>query len=228
MPFGYWLDEKEWVPVVHTHRVLVDGQLTSEDEQPDEFRSDPFIPPGDALEFVPYHQCNQFHTTFSLGDLFLTAPDVLGLHTPEKIHFSMTDYLGQAHPEIWNAESDPDLVSGENLMKFMMATMEWEAPDHALSLGITCEACHMGSKEHAVNPEIKPNFFPVSPHLHVEGSREVELGRTHQNVNWICGRCHAGHRPQLAAGMSTWNSTEYSDAMRGSCYTNALGSATVD
>ena len=38
------------------------------------------------------------------------------------------------------------------------------------------------------------------------------------NVNWMCGRCHTGHRPQLAAGMATWNSTEYADAMRGSCY----------
>ena len=131
----------------------------------------------------------------------------------------MTGYVGQSHPELWNPAGDPDQVSDENFMKFMMSAMEWEAPDHALSLGITCEACHMGGKEHAENPEsIKPKFFPNSPYLYVEGSREVDFGRTHQNLNWICGRCHVGHRPQLAAGMATWNSTEYTDAMRGSCY----------
>ena len=27
LPFGYWLDEQEWVPVVHTHRVTVDGRI---------------------------------------------------------------------------------------------------------------------------------------------------------------------------------------------------------
>jgi predicted CXXCH cytochrome family protein len=46
----------------------------------------------------------------------------------------------------------------------------------------------------------------------------VDFGRTHDNVNWACGRCHTGGRPQFAAGMSTWNSVEYSDAMRGGCY----------
>jgi predicted CXXCH cytochrome family protein len=45
-----------------------------------------------------------------------------------------------------------------------------------------------------------------------------DFGRTHDNINWACGRCHVGTRPQFAAGMSTWNSVEYSDAVRGSCY----------
>jgi predicted CXXCH cytochrome family protein len=43
-------------------------------------------------------------------------------------------------------------------------------------------------------------------------------GRTQANVNWICARCHVGNRPLFPGGMSTWNSAEFSDAMRGSCY----------
>jgi len=65
----------------------------------------------------------------------------------------------------------------------------------------------------------KPLFFPAGTSLFVEQKKaQLGYGRTHGNLNWACGRCHAGHRPQFAAGMSTWNSTEYSDAMRGSCY----------
>jgi predicted CXXCH cytochrome family protein len=66
---------------------------------------------------------------------------------------------------------------------------------------------------------VPPKFFPSSPHLAVEaGPHAPATGRTHDNVNWACGRCHVGERPRFAAGMSTWNSVEYSDAMRGSCY----------
>jgi predicted CXXCH cytochrome family protein len=50
------------------------------------------------------------------------------------------------------------------------------------------------------------------------GGAEPDFGRSHDNVNWACGRCHTGPRPQFAAGMSTWNSVEYADAMRGTCY----------
>ncbi len=93
------------------------------------------------------------------------------------------------------------------------------ASEHAVTLGISCESCHLGCREHAEHPEILPKFFPYSPHL-LSGSvnEPTDLGRTHDNVNWACGRCHSGERPQFAGGMSTWNSTEFSDAMRGSCY----------
>jgi hypothetical protein len=93
------------------------------------------------------------------------------------------------------------------------------ASEHAVTLGISCESCHLGCREHAENPKVLPAFFPHSPHLRSGSPDEpTDLGRTHDKVNWACGRCHSCDRPQFAGGMSTWNSTEYSDAMRGSCY----------
>jgi hypothetical protein len=78
----------------------------------------------------------------------------------------------------------------------------------------------LGSKEHvASGGKVPPKFFPESPYLKVVSKHpQLDFGRSHDNVNWACGRCHTGNRPQFAAGMSTWNSVEYSDAMRGSCY----------
>jgi len=62
-------------------------------------------------------------------------------------------------------------------------------------------------------------LFPSDPNLLVEDrGKPPDYGRTHDNLNWACGRCHTGNRPSFAAGMSTWNSVEYSDAARGSCY----------
>src|SRR5262249_49599970 len=97
--------------------------------------------------------------------------------------------------------------------------------DHAVTLGISCEACHLGARHHAEGQWKKPLFFPKGPELAVitrkdeAGIRpEYDYGRTHANINWACGRCHTGKRPQFAAGMATWNSTEYADATRGSCY----------
>jgi hypothetical protein len=88
------------------------------------------------------------------------------------------------------------------------------------SNGVSCEACHLGGKEHSHSGgKVRPRFFPASPHLGVESAGQaLDPGRTSANINWACGRCHTGGRPAFAAGMSTWNSVEYSDAMRGSCY----------
>jgi predicted CXXCH cytochrome family protein len=63
----------------------------------------------------------------------------------------------------------------------------------------------------------RPLFFPAGKSLFVSRP-EKGYGRSTVNVNWACAKCHAGERPQFAGGMSTWNSTEYSDASRGSCY----------
>src|SRR5205085_9433997 len=87
-----------------------------------------------------------------------------------------------------------------------------------VSYGVSCEACHLGSRAHVESRgKILPKFFPTSTSLAIAGPAP-NSGRTTANVNWACARCHAGGRPSFAAGMSTWNSVEYSDASRGSCY----------
>jgi predicted CXXCH cytochrome family protein len=229
LPFGYWLDQHEWVPVVHIGP-----------EKPDGERPDPFSPPEHGVYYAEYAVgCNYCHTTFPLADLFGRRPDLVGTHAPLSLHWSLRDYLAEAHPEMLTSVADQlarrgeqNPMAGERLAgngagrgmpervgeRNPMA--DWEASKHAVTLGVSCEACHLGAREHvASRGKVPPKFFPSSPHLSVE-ARDLPLnfGRSHDNVNWACGRCHTGKRPQFAAGMSTWNSVEYADAMRGSCY----------
>lgn len=218
LPFGYWLDRKEWVPTVHVHWADVDGKRVDEEDLPARKRPDPFAAAG-SLPFTPYYRCNQCHTTFPVGDLLVRYPDVLGRHVPAGLNLNLPQYLAEAHPELWDGRRSASAASDEEIRQIATTMWKFEAPEHAVNLGISCEACHLGAKDHAERKLEKPFFFPRSRHLYVQGKHSTEeFGRTHNNVNWACGRCHAGNRRLLAGGMATWNSTEYTDAMRGSCY----------
>jgi predicted CXXCH cytochrome family protein len=221
LPFGYWLDAREWVPVVHI------GSEVEDDQRPD-----PFAPPDHGIYYADYAVgCNSCHTTFPLGDQFARRTLQMGAQAPLPLHWSLRGYLEEARPGVAEelaADLDRAIPKSEdwsgggarNHLGGLDMLASWEASRYAVTLGVSCEACHLGCKEH-VDSEGKmlPKFFPASPHLFVENKgASLDFGRTHNNVNWACGRCHTGPRPQFAAGMSTWNSVEYADAMRGSCY----------
>jgi predicted CXXCH cytochrome family protein len=207
LPFGYWLDQKEWVPVIHIGP-----------ERPDADRPDPFAPPDSGRHYAEYAtSCNACHTTFPLGDMLGRRPHQVSEHVPAKLHWSVRPYLEKTRPEELPAVTR--LANGITPENPMYA---WDAPHYAATLGVSCEACHLGARAHVESRgKVPPRFFPSSPYLSVELDGADKLpdgGRNHDNVNWACGRCHVGNRPTFAAGMSTWNSVEYSDAMRGSCY----------
>jgi hypothetical protein len=210
LPFGYWLDRQEWLPAVHL------GDEMADDKRPD----DPYNPPTTPGVYAPYsHACNYCHTTFPLGDLLTRNPVLIGKHAPRQLHLMLADYLKDAHPEILDSTRPAEQYADAELDAIFHRIAHSGASENGVTLGISCEACHLGSKQHVENKLKKPAFFPHSPHLSAESKGvEIDYGRTHTNVNWACGRCHSGARPQYAAGMSTWNSTEYTDAMRGSCY----------
>lgn len=203
LPFGYWLEKKEWVPTVHIGPEL-----------PDERRPDPFIPPERGSHYAEYaSSCNYCHTTFALGDMFGRRPHQIGEHAPVKLNWSIHSYLQSARPdELQRINQIRATGSKENPMA------SWDAEHYAVTFGVSCEACHLGSREHVEKAgTVRPRFFPTSPSLVVEG-KLPDAGRTVENINWACGRCHTGGRPSFAAGMSTWNSVEYADAARGGCY----------
>jgi predicted CXXCH cytochrome family protein len=95
-----------------------------------------------------------------------------------------------------------------------------------IELGVGCEACHGGSREHAANPRVRPSLVATAPWLRVDlpagGSGSAPA------VNRVCARCHQvlfsrypftweGGRRDATAGGSHINSGEARDFLLGGC-----------
>ena len=212
LPFGYWIDEKQWVPTVHVFR---ESNLDKENQ-------DPYT----EQEIVGYDgSCTACHTTLAAGDWILNIAGGrrLSVFSPRPVSFHMYGYLADARQEYVNGRPSASIKNDE-IFTFGEKIGMLPVIEKAVSLGVSCEACHFGAKKHVENStktesEYLPSFFPAGPHVFAEGTdRQDVLGRNPHNLNFVCAKCHSGGRPQYASGHHTWNSTEYSDAVRGACY----------
>jgi hypothetical protein len=208
LPFGYWLTKRQWVPTVHI------GEQRAEDQD------DPQLNPYENGPFTDYdRRCSQCHTTLPLGDWMLRSPYEAGMYTPAPFSMHLSGYLKRQGRSA--LAEQPDRVANAEVDQLLKDLVENHLPARILHLGIECEACHNGGKQHAeaADPErTPPYFFPASPLIQARLPKDNPHGRSHANVNWICARCHNGGRPLFPGGISTWNSVEYTDATRGSCY----------
>jgi predicted CXXCH cytochrome family protein len=110
------------------------------------------------------------------------------------------------------------------------ATRGGFSADHLVEVGIGCEACHGGSKEHTEHVGASPAYRPVSPFLRVEYPGDSDgKNRRARDINRICARCHqvlfsqyphtweGGARMAGRAGGSHINSGEARDFLLGGC-----------
>jgi hypothetical protein len=88
--------------------------------------------------------------------------------------------------------------------------------DELVTVGISCESCHLGGRAHADGAPI--SFTPRGPEL---ARRELErsLGGREDPVvvNAICAQCHSTPAPRFPDGASARNSTEALDLAAGAC-----------
>ena len=213
LPFGYWIANKEWVPVVHVLR--------------SENRDDNEIDPFHKWPLIAYDaSCSDCHTTWAFGDWVMNRAGGprLSEYTPRRLDIRLGGLLQEAHPERVPAHLELSSYSMSQMVGALRTEQGEYRVDERVSLGVQCESCHLGAKDHVENStketsDVLPSFYPVSPHLFPGTTNRVELtGRTRENLNFICARCHSGSRPQYANGTHTWNSTEFADASRGFCY----------
>lgn len=102
-------------------------------------------------------------------------------------------------------------------------------PEHFIEIGVGCEACHGGAKEHVRDPRVRPTFEVKSAALS-EHMLSNESPSEAQWINRTCMRCHTvlfsrygptwegGHRYKDPGG-STINSGEARDFALGGCST---------
>jgi predicted CXXCH cytochrome family protein len=208
LPFGYWLRKKQWAPTVHINA------------ERNEDSDDPKFNPYENMVYTPYDRsCSVCHTTLAAGDWLLRNPYVAGGYSPYPLAMNFSDYLHK-HQRTPLAEH-PEQLSAVEAETVVKDVFENRIPAPILHLGIECETCHNGCKQHveADDPaQTLPYFFPAGAALLARLPEQNPYGRSHDNVNWICARCHHGGRPQFPGGINTWNSTEFTDARNGGCY----------
>ncbi len=97
---------------------------------------------------------------------------------------------------------------------------------HLVEVGIGCEACHGGSRAHADDPRVLPDFAPRAPFLNAGADREVTRA---ERINRVCARCHqvlfshypftweGGQRRGDNPGGSSITSGEARDFLLGGC-----------
>ncbi len=212
LPLGYLIDQKEWMPIIHIDEEKQDGE-----------RADAFAGPSD----IPYDQsCSVCHTTWAAGDWLMTYSGMTRANyfAPFAGDFNASAYLAEAHPKMFQELNSRTRAKEEILPAAFRKMVELPVSEHAVALGISCEACHNGAKSHAESSTrdrngLSPLFFPSSSNLFSHGpTRSAVWTRRPPNLNWACARCHSGGRPSYAAGMGTWNAIEFSDGINGSCY----------
>jgi hypothetical protein len=149
---------------------------------------------------------------------------------PLRAAASVPDALGEAISATWDRFGERDLVE----------------------VGIGCEACHNGCREHVDDPYRKPSFAPRSPFLVARTpnpARKADQPSRAEEINHVCARCHTvlfsrypftwegGYRPRDASkpstkhpppGGSTINSGEARDFLLGGCTTALACSACHD
>ncbi len=107
-------------------------------------------------------------------------------------------------------------------------TLEHFQQSHLVELGVGCEACHGGAREHVENPRaVRPSFALKSDFLEVT-TPEGQPPTRAEDINRTCAKCHTvlfsrypftweGHTRKHEPGGSSTNSGEARDFLLGAC-----------
>jgi hypothetical protein len=92
-------------------------------------------------------------------------------------------------------------------------------PDQLVTLGISCESCHFGGREHV--EEKRPiRYVPCGSNL-LFARATPELIRNARDspyvINSICAQCHFADVSKYPNGAGTWNAREAIDLINGAC-----------
>jgi hypothetical protein len=201
LPFGYWFRLRRWLPVNYFDRgepeKLIDG-----------------VPPVEGIDadfqFFDYRDhCLHCHNTYPYA-YRIFRPDLVGF--PDATVAAALEPLSQALSKTVPTEPNvSSLSSAPNRLH----------PDRDLvTMGISCESCHLGGREHA-RDKAQIRFAPTSWMLQVrphDSQRPVTGERTNAaSSTGVCAQCHSSQIPEYPNGAAIANSREATDMHKGAC-----------
>jgi len=200
LPLGFWIQQRRWMPINYF---------------------DPYGDDVDAhgnLGFDPWHPkdvpiskvCAYCHNTIPY--IYRFGSDETGLGFPMR---DMTLDRPALRSELAR------LVDLQGNAQFPpVFALRLPLDSAVVSVGISCESCHFGTREHAQD-EADYRFGPSSPHLGLQSaaaSENVERsGEKAWLVNGICRQCHASDGESYPDGSSFTNSRESLELDRSAC-----------
>jgi Cytochrome c552 len=206
LPFGYWLRMKRWLPVDYFDV----GSEVAESLQDG-------LPLVEGVDykagFLAFtDSCVHCHNTYP--------------HAYRLFRSSLRGFPGAVIEPDMQALSVAlaDKVAVEpNTEAFAGLPYKMDPNKDLVTVGISCESCHMGGREHATL-EKAISFFPTNPHVSVT-SRTEEKPFTGERRNpatsqGICAQCHSAQAVlTYPNGARIRNSSEAKDLLEGGCTT---------
>jgi len=194
LPFGYSIALKRWLPEVYLDSTFYDERAYLEGGSERDYV---YAPPVQSWNMT----CLKCHNTY---------PYVARL-------WRERSYWGGGFPKAaveWRGSVEP---KGREIVRPGVRALHG---DELTTVGISCESCHFGGREHAVENR-KIRFVPTAPELtirrpgtdqRVESDREDPLV-----VNSICGQCHNAGLNVYPDGAHAVNSSEALAMAAGAC-----------
>lgn len=189
LAFGYALRERRWIP-----QSYLDAQYDEPEWKPDgRLRYDPFVP-----ERSPFNKrCIHCHNTY---------PYELRLYSGEQLHGFPPAPARAVRALLQDRPSHRDQLDNPLLPASSLVTV-----------GISCESCHFGGREHAREGGKPIRFVPAHPKLSDWPSDPVPTRKNPAVVNSICRQCHFSGWGTWADGSAILNSMESIEQDRGAC-----------
>jgi predicted CXXCH cytochrome family protein len=193
LPFAYLFRLKKWLPEMY-----FDSFAPAEDSYEEEVSFSEWIY-DNAPNYHWDRSCIACHNTY-----------------PYAVRFQGSGWAkGFPEEDIWlNAASD-------SAWKKWMKRSTVISPDDLVTLGISCESCHLGGREHAERGQ-PIRFVPTAPDLLLERSTpdapNVPEHKDPYVVNSLCAQCHSSPGvSRYPNGAGRWNSSESIDLSHGAC-----------
>jgi hypothetical protein len=206
LPFGYWLRMKRWLPLAYF----------DVGEDADELLADgyPLVDGVDApSKIVPYADtCVHCHNTY---------PHAYRLFRSNLAGFP--DAVITPEMKALSASLADKVTVAPTRQAFAYLPFMVDPNKDLVTMGISCESCHLGGREHA-NLKKDISFFPTSPHVSVKAKSAAKTftgkRRDPATSQGICAQCHSS-RAEVThpSGARIRNSGEALDLSSGACAT---------
>jgi hypothetical protein len=200
LPFGYWFRLRRWLPADYF-----------DPGDPEELHDGvPLYEGVDRVEVRPYAQhCMNCHNTYPYA-YRVFRPDLAGF--PDAVVGAVPRTLSEALAPTVAVAPTPESFAGLN--------GRLDPDRHLVTLGISCESCHFGGRDHARDQQ-DIRFLPTSRMTRVldrDPARPHTPSRKNPTtLTGICAQCHSATVATFPNGAAVTNSREALDLHGGAC-----------